>query len=89
MAGTAYRDTAMPCRCSRIIHGTAAAPAVVRVTATPFSENDRPVMCAHYEFTGSRGRFVKGRWKTVDPPVPGTEIWMIYDPKNPRRSVPA
>ncbi|MCB9584986.1 MAG: hypothetical protein H6718_06285 [Polyangiaceae bacterium] len=69
-------------------HGTAAQARVQEVTASASSQNDQRVMIAHYSFQTPRGVF-RGEWKTVNPPGVGEVIWVIYNPKNPKASLPA
>ncbi len=69
-------------------HGTPAQARIQEVTASASSQNDQRVMIAHYSFQTPRGIF-RGQWKTVTPPGVGEVIWVLYDPKNPKRSLPA
>jgi hypothetical protein len=68
--------------------GTAVTARVIAVETTASSQNRQRVMRMVYELTGPTGT-VTGAWKTMTPAAQGATIWVIYDPAQPERSVPA
>jgi hypothetical protein len=68
------------------VHGTAAQGRIERLTESSSTENDVPVMIAHYAFTANGQRFV-GEHKASSLPALHDRVWVIYDPADPAQSL--
>lgn len=90
VGGALFLRGLLAARRARAIYrdGTAVKARVVAIEATSSSQNRVRVMRMVYEFTGPTGT-VTGTWKSVRLPAQGATIWVLYNPGQPERSVPA
>jgi len=68
--------------------GVAATAVVTAVHATLSRVNRRPVKRVEYQFQALAGT-TRGSYTTTTPPEPGSQLWVLYDPADAARSVPA
>lgn len=68
--------------------GTAVEATVVNVTSSMSTQNNQRLLLAHYEYATPQGRF-QGKIKSLSPPMQGSRLWVVYDPKSPKVSIPA
>jgi hypothetical protein len=69
--------------------GVAARATVLAHRVTSARQNRRRVVEITYAFSAPSGARVEGRWATNDPPEVDAEIWILHDPDDPARSLPA
>jgi hypothetical protein len=70
------------------VHGVAALATVTSVAPTSMRVNQRPVMRVDFAFDAITGR-VAGHTTTREPPPVGSQLWVLHDPDDPKRSVAA
>jgi hypothetical protein len=68
--------------------GVAALALVIGSRPTNARVNRRRVHRVEYEFKGPHGP-ERGSYDTVDPDERGSELWILYDREDPRKSLPA
>ena len=72
------------------VHGRAARATVTAVSRSALRVNGRYVMRVDYVFdAGSGGSMTPGRTTMRDPPPVGAQLWIVYVPADPGRSVAA
>jgi hypothetical protein len=76
-------------RSRRIYRDGVAAPAIVEdVRSTSSSDIGGRVMRVAYAFAVGGQRF-EGVWRMARAPAQGARVWIVYDPRDPRRNVPS
>jgi hypothetical protein len=68
--------------------GVAATAVVLAVRTTMARMNRAPVKRVEYQFQALAGT-TRGSYTTTEPPAQGAHIWILYDPADAARSVPA
>ncbi len=70
------------------VRGDVARGRVDKVRQTIMRHNRRMLHRVTYTFAGPTGE-QSGSFTTVDPPSEGAALWILYDPSDPKRSLPA